>query len=151
MVHDQRQVARSSPRAGAAGLLGRGGEAGIECPLGDFFGLGFGKYVEYKSAPIAIGGVKALNCYWPMPFSKSVRLTMTNEGSQPVGSCYFNIDYRLDDQPATDARYFHTHYHQAFPVSKGEDIDRGDHGERAFRWHVSERDGQQRRLVGRRQ
>src|SRR5438552_3695469 len=23
----------------------------IECPLGDFFGLGFGRYVEYKSAP----------------------------------------------------------------------------------------------------
>ena len=30
----------------------------IECPLGDFYGLGFGKYVEYRSAPIAIGGVK---------------------------------------------------------------------------------------------
>src|SRR5207253_10418897 len=27
----------------------------VACPLGDFFGLGFGKYVEYKSAPIAIG------------------------------------------------------------------------------------------------
>src|SRR6516164_9193144 len=24
----------------------------VECPLGDFYGLGFGKYVEYKSAPI---------------------------------------------------------------------------------------------------
>jgi hypothetical protein len=93
----------------------------VECPLGDFFGLGFGRYVEYKSAPIAIGGIKALNCYWPMPFAKGARLTMTNEGSQPIGSCYFNIDYRLDDQPAADARYFHTQYHQAFPVPKGED------------------------------
>ena len=65
--------------------------------------------------------MKALNCYWPMPFSKGAHLTMTNEGSQPVPSCYFNIDYRLDDQPATDLRYFHTQYHQAFPVTKGED------------------------------
>ena len=40
------------------------------------------------------------NCYWPMPFAKGARLTMTNEGSEPVPSCYFNIDYRLDDQPA---------------------------------------------------
>ena len=93
----------------------------VECPLGDFFGLGFGRYVEYKSAPIAIGGVKALNCYWPMPFAKGARLTMTNEGSEPVPSCYFNIDYRLDDQPAEDIRYFHTQYRQAFPVPKGED------------------------------
>ena len=93
----------------------------VECPLGDFFGLGFGRYVEYKSAPIAIGGVKALNCYWPMPFAKGARLTMTNEGSELVSSCYFNIDYRLDDQPAADIRYFHTQYRQAFPVPKGED------------------------------
>jgi hypothetical protein len=68
----------------------------VECPLGDFYGLGFGKYVEYKSAPIAIGGIKALNCYWPMPFDTGARLTMTNEGTQRVDSCYFNIDYRLD-------------------------------------------------------
>jgi len=93
----------------------------IECPLGDFFGLGFGRYVEYKSAPIAIGGIKAMNCYWPMPFAKGARLSLTNEGDKPVGSCYFNIDYRLDDQPAADIRYFHTQFHHAFPVPNGED------------------------------
>jgi hypothetical protein len=93
----------------------------VECPLGDFFGLGFGRYVEYKSAPVAIAGQKALNCYWPMPFAKGARLTITNEGSEPVGACYFNVDYRLDDKPAAEACYFHTQYRQAFPVSKGED------------------------------
>ena len=62
-----------------------------------------------------------MNCYWPMPFAKSARLTITNEGSEPVRSCYFNIDYRLDDQPAADVRYFHTQYRQAFPVPKGKD------------------------------
>ncbi len=93
----------------------------VETPLGDFFGLGFGRYVEYHSAPIAIGGVKALNCYWPMPFATGAHLTMTNEGTEPVHACYFNIDYRLDDEPATDVRYFHTQYRQAFPVPKGKD------------------------------
>jgi hypothetical protein len=93
----------------------------VECPLGDFYGLGFGRYVEYKSAPIAIGGSKALNCYWPMPFAKGAHLTLTNEGVEQVGSCYYNIDYRLDDQPEKEIRYFHTQYRQAFPVTKGED------------------------------
>jgi hypothetical protein len=96
-------------------------KAAVESPLGDFFGLGFGKYVEYKSAPVSIGGIKALNCYWPMPFDKGARLTMTNEGAEQVGSCYFNIDYRLDDKPAEDGLYFHTQYRQAHPASKGED------------------------------
>jgi hypothetical protein len=94
----------------------------VECPLGDFYGLGFGRYVEYKSAPIAVGGIKALNCYWPMPFGKSARLTVTNEGSEVVHSCYFNVDYRLDDEEPEEApRYFHTQYRQAFPAPKGED------------------------------
>jgi hypothetical protein len=93
----------------------------VECPLGDFYGLGFGKYVEYKSAPIAIGGIKALNCYWPMSFTKGARLTLTNEGAEQVGSCYYNIDYRLDEQPEKEVRYFHTQYRQAFPAPKGED------------------------------
>jgi len=93
----------------------------VEAPLGDFFALGFGKYVEFHSAPIAIGGIKALNCYWPMPFAHGARLTMTNEGTKPVHSCYFNIDYRLDDKPAKEIRYFHTQYRQAFPVVKGTD------------------------------
>jgi hypothetical protein len=105
----------------------------VECPLGDFYGLGFGKYVEYKSAPIAIGGIKALNCYWPMPFANSARLTMTNEGTQRVDSCYFNIDYQLENVPLPGGRrrlrgpmdeaisYFHTQYRHAFPVPKGQD------------------------------
>jgi hypothetical protein len=103
----------------------------VECPLGDFFAQGFGRYVEFRSAPIAIGGIKALNCYWPMPFAKGARLTLTNEGGQPVNSCYFNIDYRLDDsffytegfghEPAAAVRYFHVQYRQAFPVPKGRD------------------------------
>ncbi len=93
----------------------------VECPLGDFYGLGFGRYIDYQSAPIAIGASKALNCYWPMPFAKGAHLTITNEGSQRVGACYFNIDYRLDDKPAPDARYFHAQYRQAYPAPKRED------------------------------
>jgi hypothetical protein len=93
----------------------------VECPLGDFFGLGFGQYVEYHSAPVAVGGVKALNCYWPMPFAKGARLTLTNEGRQEVRSCYFNIDYRLGGRPAPGVCYFHTQYRQAFPAPKGRD------------------------------
>ena len=42
----------------------------VECPMGDFFAQGPGKYVEYHSAPVSVGGSMALNCYWPMPFKK---------------------------------------------------------------------------------
>jgi len=48
----------------------------VECPIGDFFGVGFGEQVDYISLPLneTSGGY---NCYWPMPFHKSARWTLT--------------------------------------------------------------------------
>lgn len=54
----------------------------VETPIGDFFGLGLGDYHLYQSAALAVGGDKALNCFFPMPFAKHARITVTNEGSQ---------------------------------------------------------------------
>ena len=54
----------------------------VEAPVGDFFGLGLGDYFLYQSAPLSVGGDKALNCFFPMPFQKHARVTLTNEGKQ---------------------------------------------------------------------
>jgi hypothetical protein len=91
----------------------------VECPIGDLFAQGPGKYVEYHSAPVSVGGQQALNCYWPMPFKKHAVITVTNEGDKPVGAYYYNFDYRLDNKPQKDARYFHTQYRNYFPAPKG--------------------------------
>lgn len=93
----------------------------IEAPLGDFFALGFGKMVEFNSAPVATGASRSMNCYWPMPFTKGARFTVTNEGSKPIQSCYYNIDYRLDNKAAEKPLYFHTQYRQAYPAPVGKD------------------------------
>ena len=97
--------------------------AAVECPLGDFFALGFGKLVDMKSAPVSIGEHAALNCYWPMPFRKGARFTITNEGTKPVKSCYYNIDYQLDKKVATEKPlYFHTQYRQYYPAPTQKDL-----------------------------
>src|SRR5258708_30754883 len=51
----------------------------VEAPIGDFFGLGLDQYFLYQSAPLSVGAEKALNCYFPMPFQKHARITVTNE------------------------------------------------------------------------
>jgi hypothetical protein len=94
----------------------------VECPVGDFFAEGHGKYVEFASAPIAIGAHNALNCYWPMPFKKHAVLAVVNEGTQRVNNFYFNIDYRLDDEADRDVRYFHTQYRTYFPAPTGKPL-----------------------------
>lgn len=94
----------------------------VETPIGDFFAQGPGKYVEYASAPVSVGGQMALNCYWPMPFRKHAVITVTNEGDKRVNAFYYNIDYRLENRPQRDLRYFHTQYRNEFPAPEGKPL-----------------------------
>jgi hypothetical protein len=89
----------------------------VETPLGDFFGLGLGEYVDYQSAVLSVGNERGMNSYFPMPFRRHARITVTNEGTQPVEKFYFNIDYRTGKETAdADALYFHAQYRQAQPT-----------------------------------
>lgn len=87
----------------------------IEVPVGDFFGLNLGQYQIFESAYIACSPGKSLNCYFAMPFRRSARLTVTNEGTQNVGAFYSNIDYQLVPSLPADALYFHSQYRQSAP------------------------------------
>jgi hypothetical protein len=88
----------------------------VEAPIGDFFGLGNGEYFLYQSAPLAVGADKALNCFFPMPFKKHARITVSNEGRESIESLYWNIDWReLKAQIPADPLYFHAQYRQAMP------------------------------------
>ena len=88
----------------------------VEAPIGDFFGLGLGAYHSWQSQPLSVGSIKALNSYFPMPFAKHARITVTNEGSQPIGDLYYNIDYRSFAKPLpAGTLYFHAQYRQSQP------------------------------------
>jgi len=88
----------------------------VESPVGDFFGLGLVDYCRYESTPLSVGSDKALNSFFPMPFQKRARITLTNEGSRKVDAFYFNIDYRTYAKPLpADQLYFHAQYRQAAP------------------------------------
>jgi Protein of unknown function (DUF2961) len=87
----------------------------IEVPVGDFFGLNLGQYQIFESAYIACSPGKSLNCYFAMPFRRSARFTVTNEGKQDVGAFYSNIDYQLVPTLPADAMYFHAQYRQNAP------------------------------------
>jgi hypothetical protein len=89
----------------------------VETPVGDFFGLGLGDYFQFESIPLAVASDKALNCFFPMPFRKHTRITVTNEGGQDADAFYFNIDYQsLNRDLPADTLYFHAQYRQAAPA-----------------------------------
>jgi hypothetical protein len=87
----------------------------VEVPVGDLFGLNLGQYVIYQSAFLNCSSIKALNCYFAMPFRRSALITATNEGKQPVGSFYSNIDYQIVTTLPEDIVYFHAQYRQKTP------------------------------------
>ena len=87
----------------------------VEVPIGDFFGLNLGSYQIYESQYLACSPGRSLNCYFAMPYRRSARLTVTNEGAQDVNSFYSNIDYISVPRLPEDALYFHAQYRQAAP------------------------------------
>jgi hypothetical protein len=51
-------------------------EPSVECPVGDFFACGWGKYCQINSLAVCVNPGSAFNCYWPMPFRKRAKITM---------------------------------------------------------------------------
>ncbi|MGH9588587.1 MAG: glycoside hydrolase family 172 protein [Acidobacteriaceae bacterium] len=88
----------------------------VEAPIGDFFGLGLGEYHSWQSEMLSVGNNNSLNCFFPMPFAHHARITVTNEGEQPILALYYNIDYRTYSHPLpAGTLYFHAEYNQAQP------------------------------------
>ena len=90
-------------------------EPSVEAPIGDFFGLGLGTYTVFHSALLVVAPDKALNAYFPMPFVRSGRITVANEGTQEITDFYWNIDWVKLPALAPDTAYFHAQYRQATP------------------------------------
>jgi hypothetical protein len=98
-------------------------EPSVESPIGDFFAVGHGLDVPVDSFPVAVSSDgRARNCYWPMPFGKSAKITVSNDSpDKNVGCIFWYIDWqKLPSLPA-DTMYFHAQYRQEFPCKSGED------------------------------
>jgi len=83
-------------------------EPSVECPVGDFFACGLGKYGKVTSLPVCVNPKNGFNCYWLMPFRKRCRITMTNIDERPM-VLYYQIDHTLTNVP-NDMAYFHAQF-----------------------------------------
>jgi len=91
----------------------------VDVPLGDFFGVGHGFEAKVQSVMVRVSSEgRSRNAFWPMPFRKSCRITITNEGTRRVQNLYYHVDWRKLPSLPEDTPYFHAHYRQALP-SKG--------------------------------
>ncbi len=86
----------------------------VECPLGDFFACGWGKYAQISSLAVCVNPGSAFNCYWEMPFRKRCRITLTNIADESM-TLYYQITYALTEVP-DDAAYFHAQFRRTNPL-----------------------------------
>lgn len=92
----------------------------VECPVGDFFGIGHGVDKAFVSLPVKVSSDgRGRNCYWPMPFKKSARITVTNESDQRCHAFYYYIDWQKHPSLPDDSAYFHAMYRQEYPCVMG--------------------------------
>ena len=92
----------------------------VECPVGDFFGMGHGVDKSFMSIPIRVtSDGRGRNCYWPMPFKKSARFTVTNESDQRCDAFYYYIDWQKHRSLPENTAYFHAMYRQEHPCVMG--------------------------------
>ncbi|HVB03288.1 MAG TPA: glycoside hydrolase family 172 protein [Chitinophagaceae bacterium] len=85
----------------------------VEVPVGDFFCMGWGTFAPLRSLAVCVNPGSGLNCYWPMPFRHSGRITLENLNSQAI-SLYYEVTYAKTRVPA-DAGYFHAQFRRSNP------------------------------------
>ncbi|MBN2506778.1 MAG: DUF2961 domain-containing protein [Verrucomicrobia bacterium] len=83
-------------------------EPSIECPVGDFFGCGWGKYAQLSSLAVCVNPGSAFNCYWQMPFRRKCRITMENLDDNDM-VLYYQVNYTLTSI-GRDAAYLHAQF-----------------------------------------
>lgn len=92
----------------------------VDAPLGDFFAVGLGAERDVNSMMVRDSSFgRARNSYWPMPFRKSCRITITNEGKRLLPMFYYHVDYRKYATLPADTGYFHAYYRQERPARSG--------------------------------
>jgi D-arabinan exo alpha-(1,3)/(1,5)-arabinofuranosidase (non-reducing end) len=94
---------------------------GVEAPVGEFFANCFGRRDEVISMPVVVEDADSYNCYWQMPFRKSIRMEIENQSDKPVGLLYYNIDWIKKKKLPRKTPYFYAQYNQAYPTAPNSD------------------------------
>jgi hypothetical protein len=89
-------------------------EPSVECPVGDFFCMGWNQYAPLNSSAVCVNPGSAFNCYWTMPFRKKCKMTMENINDKDPMTLYYQVDYTLTNVP-DDAAYFHSQFRRLNP------------------------------------
>ena len=95
----------------------------VEVPFGDLFGLGQERPRFFTSSMVAVNpgdlgvfGTYGFNSYFPMPYARGARITLTNDGPEPVAAVWYHIEYERVKSLPRDFGRFHASWHRVSPT-----------------------------------
>ena len=90
-------------------------EPSVETPIGDFFCCGFPKPLKITSIPINVNPTGGMNCYFPMPFRKSVKFIVENRLPEALQGFFYAVS--MDETAVgADEAYFHAKFRRENPT-----------------------------------
>ena len=84
----------------------------VESPAPDFFAVGHEKFARVNSLAVTVNPQNGMSCFWPMPFRRHVKMTLSNESNEDVALVAYQITYAETPVP-DDAGYFHAQWRHA--------------------------------------
>lgn len=95
----------------------------VSVPFGDFFGVGLGKTNVFENALFANPEGRSFLSFIQMPFKKSAKIVLTNEGNKDLNNCFFDVNYNLVKTWNDNWLYFHAYWHRDTATKLTEDFE----------------------------
>ncbi|MBE2184381.1 MAG: DUF2961 domain-containing protein [Anaerolineae bacterium] len=100
----------------------------VEVPIGDFFGVGHAKTVDFVSLPLQMSPAngRAFNCWFPMPYAERALIEVTSDCDTEV-LFYYYIDYEERASIDGDIGRFHAQWRRQNPTDGISDANISNH------------------------
>lgn len=98
-------------------------EPSVYVPIGPFFGSGLGE-ADVRGLFVGMSTSGVYYCFLPMPFKRSVKIEMENQGHDSGGTFFTEIGYTSTVPKTADGvqfGYFGAEYRRAWPIVEKED------------------------------
>jgi hypothetical protein len=88
-------------------------------PLGDFFGVGHGRTVNFASAPLQMSPQdgRGFNSWFHMPFARHATVELVSEMSRLPVHFYYYVDYETYEHHDDGLGYFHARWNRQNPAA----------------------------------
>jgi hypothetical protein len=93
----------------------------VDCPIGDFFGVGLGLAVPFENALFSNPEGRSFNFTIPMPYRKGAKMLLVNE-AKSYALVWYDINY-TEQKVDADAMYFHAAWRRELKPEAGSDFE----------------------------